>query len=251
MNKLIKSIFIIAAIPFIGTLMHGQPSEASGAQSILPVRFVYVSSGDLPDGQPEPDLQALLDSGTGINELLLGPGGQSPVIEFRRGLPLTLFKTVKKGEREERKTLASLSFPPAWKGALFLVRYNRALSPYPYQFTPIEFWGGDIADKHVRFYNLCPVKLAVVLAGTQASINPHQSADLDVSSATTFMPIKIFATRSEDGRPVAVKTGLPKLSAPRLLLLAYPMTAEFNNISILTVGDLPMPPTPSAVPAPR
>jgi hypothetical protein len=62
------------------------------------------------------------------------------------------------------------------------------------------------------------------------------------------MPIKILAKRSEDGRPVAVKTGLPKPSDLRLVMLAYPMTPEFHNISLLTIGDLPMPPAAPVAP---
>ena len=242
MTKLFGIIFLIAACPFIGTRVHAQTPEPAKAPPPLMVRFIYISTAQLPNGQPEPDLRASLDSGAGIHDLVLGPGGLSPIIEYRGPQPVTLFQKVKKGENEVRQNLTSLNYPSTWKGVVFLVRYNSALAPFPYQFTPIEFWGGDIAEKHVRFYNLCPVEIAVNLAGSQATIAPQHSVDLDTRNATDYMPIKILAKRSEDGRSVAVKTGLPKPSDLRLLMLAYPSTAEFNDIGLLTIGDLPMPP---------
>jgi hypothetical protein len=241
MTHLLGIILLIAACPFVGTRVQAQTPKPAKAQPPLMVRFVYISTAQLPNGQPEPDLRVSLDSGTGIHDLVLGPGGLSPIIEYRGPQPVTLFQKVKKGKNEVRKTLTSQTFPPTWKGVFFLVSYNPALAPFPYQFTPIEFWGGDIADKHVRFYNLCPGDLEVNLAGSHATIAPQHSVDLDVHNAIDYMPIKNLAKRNEDGRPVAVKTGLPKPSDLRLLMLAYPMTPEFNNISLLTIADLPMP----------
>jgi hypothetical protein len=121
MTHLLGIILLIAACPFVGTRVQAQTSEPAKAPLPLMVRFVYISTAQLPNGQPEPDLRASLDSGAGVHELVLGPGGLSPIIEYRGAQPVTLFKKVKKGENEVRQNLKSLSFPATWKGVIFLV----------------------------------------------------------------------------------------------------------------------------------
>ncbi len=209
------------------------------------VQFIYVGTGLLINDKPEPDLRVSLASGKVIHDLSLGSSGRSPIIEYYGPETITLFRKVKVKDKMEQRKVGSVDIPNHWRGVLFLVTYAPELAPFPFQFTPVEFWGETIPEKHVRFHNFCPANLAVQLAGGQSIVEAKKHADIDVSAAVDFLPIKIACLR-EEGWKMVVKTGLPKPRDSRTLIIAYPMTSEFNNISTLIIGNVPMPPPPPA-----
>jgi len=215
------------------------------------VRFVFIGSGEFTKGLPEPDLDALLASGPTLHRLVLSPSAQSATIAYKGPPAITLFREITVGEKKERQTLATLDFPAAWRGVLFLVTYSPQQKPLPYVFTPLEFWGETIPEKHIRFYNFCPYPLAVKMADASTTLAKFERADINVSSATDYLPIKIAKNNGEDGWKLVVKTGLPKPSHSRMIMLAYPNSRNSEGINTLTIGDVPMPPPPPAAPGAR
>jgi hypothetical protein len=215
------------------------------------VRFVFIASGEFTKGLPEPDLDALLASGPTIHRLVLSPSAQSATIAYKGPPAITLFKEITVGEKKERQTLATLAYPAAWRGVLFLVTYSPHQKPLPYVFTPLEFWGESIPEKHIRFYNFCPYPIAVKMADASTTLANFERADINVSAATDYLPIKIAKKNGDDGWKLVVKTGLPKPSHSRMIMLAYPNSRNSEGINTLTIGDVPMPPPPPAAPAAR
>lgn len=208
------------------------------------VRFYYIGHDSFATGLTSPVLRATYGSGKAAREIKLAAETLSPTYDYAGALPLVLFREVKEGDRVVRQTLAELSCPAGWKGVLFLVSPAPASAAFPFHFTPVEYWGDNIPENSLRLLNLCPVALAVKVAGEGKIVPVHEQIDFPVSPAAESLPF-VVARGKNEGWEVVVSAARPKPESSRMLMLAFPDYPDFKTVRILQLGNLPMSPPPA------
>ena len=256
------------AAPF---LLRAQPSAPPS--NPLKVRFFYIGYDYSARAMSYPELQAKFGEAKNAATLRLAPNALSPPYDYSGPLPIILYREVRQDDHLVRQTLAELTCPPMWKGVIFLVTPADQSAPFPFNFTPVEYWGDDIPDNTLRILNMCPVSLGIKAADTSNVIASCGSADFPISPDADALPLIVARRQGDDWQAVIsttrpkpeaahtapsavqpkpeaghllISTIRPKPEASRTLMIAFPDAPEFNTVRLLQLDNPPQSPPPPA-----
>jgi hypothetical protein len=209
------------------------------------VRFFYI---DLADSLAPvaPALVCDYRDGRKIETLRLAPGAFSALVSYdgprefglQRQPPATPPAPPPPPEEVARFTL-----PPAWQGALILVRHDPANPKFPFRFYPVEYWAPAPPIREIRILNLCPFSLAAKIGQSMTQVSPGDLFDAPLPAQADQFGIKLALQRRDTWQRI-LSTALPAPSGTRFLVLVYPDSLDGESIRTLMLDDLPGPPPP-------
>lgn len=202
------------------------------------LRFYYAgfsASGD----EVDPHARFLLKNGKETVAFELHANAFSDRIDYTGEPPVRLFRERRTEAGVEREDLGQLSFPPEWKGVLFIVTRDQANALLPFRFYPIEYWAPSVPDEHLRILNLCPYPLAAKIGANQAAVGARSTADVTLPAGRPDIPLRLAVHRQDQWERI-LSTGIVRPEQNKLLLLVFPQPNGAARVQILT--DLPKPP---------
>lgn len=202
------------------------------------LRFYYAgfsTSGD----EPDPHARFLLKNGKETVALELHANAFSDLIDYAGAPPIRLFRERRTEAGVEREDLGQLSFPPEWRGVLFIVTRDPTNAALPFHFYPIEYWAPSVPVEHLRILNLCPYPLAAKIGANQAAVAARATADVALPAGRPDIPMRLAVHRQDRWERI-LSTGIVRPEQNKLLLLVFPQPSGAARVHILS--DLPQPP---------
>lgn len=219
-----------------------EPAAASGGEPPpVVLRFYYLSYLGAETVGADPAVDFLYRNGRETTAFHLGANALSAPIEYRGPVPVELFRERKTERGVELESLGRLEFPPAWRGAVFLVVPTReAGAALPFRFVPIEYGGPGFADNHVRLVNLCAAPLAARLAEGREVVAARGHHDFAYSEDADTLFVRLALRNGERWRTV-MSSLIPTPAQKRLLMLAVPGATDGNvgSARVITVDQVP------------
>jgi hypothetical protein len=207
----------------------------------IPLRFYYLNAASEDVHKGVAPIEFIIQSGDTNVACSLVPSGVSATVDYRGPTPVSVFTEHKTDKGVVREPLGQIAFPAQWKGAFFIVTKAPPGSAEAFRFYPIEYWGPSLPDHHARVVNLCPLPLAVKLAGSLAMVPASGTADVDITHAVVDLPI-MMALQRDTRWQMLMSSALPAPRSQRMLLLAFPDAAAANSVRTLVLDELPEPP---------
>lgn len=235
-----RLFFILLSALLLGPAISCAQSPKEPPRSL---RFYYAgfsTSGD----EADPHAAFLLKNGKETVALELHANAFSELINYAGTPPVRLFREHRTETGVEREDLGELSFPPTWKGVLFIVTHNPGNTQLPFRFYPIEYWAPAVPDEHLRILNLCPYPLAAKIGANQAAVGARSTQDVALPAGRPDISLRLVAQRENQWERI-LSTGIVRPEQNKFLLLVFPQPNGATRVHILT--DLPQPPSPVTI----